>query len=31
MAGYGLGSLIFTPIQTEFINPENLKVDDDSG
>ncbi|CAH8644947.1 unnamed protein product [Schistosoma bovis] len=27
VGGFGLGSLIFTPIQTAYINPSNLKVD----
>lgn len=27
VGGFGLGALIFTPIQTAFINPQNVKVD----
>ncbi|OON17356.1 transporter, major facilitator family protein, partial [Opisthorchis viverrini] len=27
LAGFGMGSLVFTPIQTAFINPNNEKVD----
>ncbi|THD27497.1 Oxalate:formate antiporter [Fasciola hepatica] len=27
VGGFGLGALIFTPIQTAFINPKNVKVD----
>ncbi|VDP71527.1 unnamed protein product [Echinostoma caproni] len=27
VGGFGLGALIFTPIQTAFINPNNVKVD----
>lgn len=27
VGGFGLGALIFTPIQTAFINPDNIKVD----
>ncbi|KAH8864039.1 Oxalate:formate antiporter [Schistosoma japonicum] len=27
VGGFGLGSLVFTPIQTAYINPTNLKVD----
>ncbi|CAH8659911.1 unnamed protein product [Schistosoma rodhaini] len=27
VGGFGLGSLIFTPIQTAYINPSNLRVD----
>ncbi|KAA3670979.1 uncharacterized protein DEA37_0012364 [Paragonimus westermani] len=27
VAGFGLGPLVFTPIQTELINPDNLQVD----
>ncbi|KAA0194912.1 Oxalate:formate antiporter [Fasciolopsis buskii] len=27
VAGFGAGGMIFTPIQTKYINPENVKVD----
>ncbi|KAG5443126.1 Oxalate:formate antiporter [Clonorchis sinensis] len=27
VGGFGLGALIFTPIQTAYINPDNVKVD----
>ncbi|KAF8566681.1 hypothetical protein P879_10936 [Paragonimus westermani] len=27
VAGFGLGPLVFTPIQTELINPDNVQVD----
>nr|CAH8871706.1 unnamed protein product [Trichobilharzia regenti] len=30
VGGFGLGSLVFTPIQTKFINPSNKKVDEES-
>ncbi|CAH8871585.1 unnamed protein product [Trichobilharzia szidati] len=28
VGGFGLGSLVFTPIQTKYINPSNIKVDE---
>ncbi|CAH8492452.1 unnamed protein product [Dicrocoelium dendriticum] len=27
VGGFGLGALVFTPVQTAFINPDNVKVD----
>ncbi|CAL8075693.1 unnamed protein product [Calicophoron daubneyi] len=27
VGGFGLGALVFTPIQTAFVNPDNVKVD----
>ncbi|CAL8085004.1 unnamed protein product [Calicophoron daubneyi] len=31
LGGFGLGSLVFTPIQTAFVNPNNVKVNKTAG